>query len=341
MSRRATVLAIVLVGGALASSLTILVGSDRGPATVATGDQPTTIASTAPSTTTTTVILDAKPGAPGIGDPYYPRLGNGGYDAQRYDLDLTFNPNEGLLSGTMTMTAVATQRLSAFNLDMAALIAVTVMVDGNDESFRQEALELIVELSDPIPEDSEFVVVVAYAGIPGRFPSAALPDRIGWFGETNSVYVMSEPDATSSWFPLNDHPSDKAIFSMRISVPPPLTAATNGVLVETTRDGANTMFVFEHEFPMAPYLVALGIGELERIATVSPDGIPIRDYIDIGVSERRPACLLETGRDDRLFRRPFRPLSVRNLWVSCHRISDRIILRTRDAEPVDVSDRRW
>ena len=31
-------------------------------------------------------------GAEGMGDPYYPDLGNGGYDAQNYLISLTVNP---------------------------------------------------------------------------------------------------------------------------------------------------------------------------------------------------------------------------------------------------------
>src|SRR5207342_1300569 len=57
------------------------------------------------------------PGAPGVGDPYYPLDGNGGYDVQHYDLDLTYDPNTDELSGTATIGARATQNLSAFNLD--------------------------------------------------------------------------------------------------------------------------------------------------------------------------------------------------------------------------------
>ena len=34
----------------------------------------------------------AQPGADGIGDSYYPQLGNGGYDAQHYTLELSIDP---------------------------------------------------------------------------------------------------------------------------------------------------------------------------------------------------------------------------------------------------------
>jgi aminopeptidase N len=286
MSRRATILSVVIAAAVVTATAAVLL-RDRGTASTATTvvEQAATTSSTsAPTTTPTTAAILAGAGSPGVSDSLYPRLGNGGYDAQHYLLDVVYDPNEGILSGVSTMTALATQDLAAFNLDMAALLASRVTVDGELATFRQESFELITEPATGISCGATFVVVVEYAGFPERFSTEALPLRIGWFGDGNSVYVMSEPDATSSWFPINDHPLDKATFTVRVGVPPPLTAASNGILVGTVQEGANTVFVFEHDFPMASYLVALGIGELERIESVSDDGVLIRGYIDVKVS---------------------------------------------------------
>ncbi|MET0836284.1 MAG: M1 family peptidase, partial [Thermoleophilaceae bacterium] len=64
-------------------------------------------------------------GTPGAGDPYFPFAGNGGYDVQHYDLDLTYTPPApapaplvGQLSGVATIDLVATQDLDRFNLDL-------------------------------------------------------------------------------------------------------------------------------------------------------------------------------------------------------------------------------
>ena len=70
------------------------------------------------------------PGAPGVGDPYYPLDGNGGYDVKHYDLDLSYDPETDELSGTATIDARATQDLSAFNLDFVGLTVDSVEVDG-------------------------------------------------------------------------------------------------------------------------------------------------------------------------------------------------------------------
>src|SRR4029450_284271 len=61
------------------------------------------------------------PGAPGIGDPYFPLDGNGGYDVKHYGLDIKYTPETDVLAGKATIRAKATQNLSAFNLDFADL----------------------------------------------------------------------------------------------------------------------------------------------------------------------------------------------------------------------------
>ncbi|MGH8838950.1 MAG: hypothetical protein ACRDVO_06785, partial [Jiangellaceae bacterium] len=33
-----------------------------------------------------------EPGAPGLGDTYYPTYGNGGYDVRHYDLEVAYDP---------------------------------------------------------------------------------------------------------------------------------------------------------------------------------------------------------------------------------------------------------
>ena len=61
------------------------------------------------------------PGAAGIGDPYFPLDGNGGYDVRHYDLDLAYDPPTDVLAGAATVRARATQNLSSFNLDLDGL----------------------------------------------------------------------------------------------------------------------------------------------------------------------------------------------------------------------------
>ncbi len=95
-----------------------------------------------------------EPGSPGLGDRLYPTLGNGGYDAQHYDLSLryaTSAPAQALV-GTITMTAVATQWLSRFDLDFRGGGPAAVTVDGAPAAFARPGGELVITPVHAIPE---------------------------------------------------------------------------------------------------------------------------------------------------------------------------------------------
>ena len=88
-----------------------------------------------------------------------------------------------------------------------------------------------------------------------------------------------------SWFPSNNHPTDKATFEIRITVPEPLTAAANGILVDETSSDGNTTTTWRMDDPMATYLAAVYIGDFERVETNEPGSPLIRDYVPRGAPE--------------------------------------------------------
>ena len=45
------------------------------------------------------VAREAAPGAAGVGDPYFPTYGNGGYDVASYDLKVRYDPATDRLTG--------------------------------------------------------------------------------------------------------------------------------------------------------------------------------------------------------------------------------------------------
>lgn len=55
------------------------------------------------------------PGAPGLGDPMFPSLGNGGYDVAHYDLDFSYTPATRTFRARTGILATATQALSRFD----------------------------------------------------------------------------------------------------------------------------------------------------------------------------------------------------------------------------------
>ena len=53
------------------------------------------------------------PGSSGLGDPFFPNAGNGGYDVSNYSLTLGYEPASNQLSGTAVVTAIVTKPRSS------------------------------------------------------------------------------------------------------------------------------------------------------------------------------------------------------------------------------------
>ncbi|NJL19932.1 MAG: M1 family metallopeptidase [Leptolyngbyaceae cyanobacterium SM1_3_5] len=223
------------------------------------------------------------PGSPGLGDSFYPNFGNGGYDAVKYTLDLNVTDvSTSTLEATTTIEAVSTQALSSFNLDFIGFEIEGITVNGQAASFSRDGQELIITPANPIANRAAFTVAVDYSGAPELVYSVAFPPETvptGWipFGAGN--FVLSEPDGAANFYPVNDHPLDRAAYTFRVTVPEPFEVAANGVLEQTIDNGDTTTYIFEARDPMVSYLTTVNIYDgfnLEFDGVV--DGIPIRNY---------------------------------------------------------------
>ncbi|MDN4612303.1 M1 family aminopeptidase [Arthrobacter burdickii] len=202
---------------------------------------------------------DYQPGAPGLGDPYFPLDGNGGYDVDQYVLDLSYDPLTDTLSGTATIIAKATQDLSAFNLDLEGLTVREVMVKGRPAQFTRDGGELTVTPQRGIRDGRRFTTEVRYDGVPETTTNPF--GQSGFFHTDDGSLVIGEPHVAATWFPVNDHPLDKASYTFHITVPEGLEVVANGRLLDDrTRDGLTT-WTWEAREPMASYLATASVGQ--------------------------------------------------------------------------------
>ena len=226
-----------------------------------------------------------EPGEAGIGDDLFPNLGNGGYDVQHYDLALTWDDETGEIEGTATLTAVATQDLSGFNLDLHALTVDGITVNGQEVTHSREDDELVITLPEGImlEEGDTFETAVIYHGIPE--PNDDEFFTIGWVPYNSGVYVISEPNGAHSWYPANDHPADKATYAMHITVPKPYVVAASGAASERVDNGDTATYTFIEDDLMASYLATVNIAPyIVHTETGAKSGIPISNYIEESIS---------------------------------------------------------
>jgi len=221
------------------------------------------------------------PGADGIGDSYFPQLGNGGFDARHYALDVAYNPDTDRLDGRTTLTARATQNLSSFDLDLQKLEVTKVEVNGRRAQFTRTGDELRITPRDFLRKGKDFTVAVTYGGVPEPLNGPIVfGSDYGWTKTTDGVFVACEPNAASTWFPSSDHPSDKATYDIRIKAPKGLTGVSNGRLVSTYDKGDSTYTHWRESKPMATCLATASIGKFDVRTGTTPGGTPIYVAID-------------------------------------------------------------
>ncbi len=112
-------------------------------------------------------------GSAGIGDPYYPEYGNGGYDVRHYGIKVAYDPTADSITGRTTVRARTTERLKQFNLDLV-LPASEVLVDGRPAAFTQTEHELVVTPRRPLASGELMEVRVTYAGKPAAYRSLGI-----------------------------------------------------------------------------------------------------------------------------------------------------------------------
>jgi aminopeptidase N len=225
--------------------------------------------------------LGYTPGAKGVGDPYFPLEGNGGYDAQDYQLDLSYNPDTDRLDGRVVIAAKATQNLSRFNLDLQGMEVAGVEVNGRPATFVRDSQELMITPPVGLPQGRSFTVAVRYGGVPQPLGGPIVFGQpYGFLPTDDGAFVATVPNAASTWFPSNDHPSDKARYRITVTVPEGLFAASNGKLVGRTTAGGRSTFVWSETSPMAPSSVTATIGRFNVQQGVTASGIPSLVAID-------------------------------------------------------------
>jgi aminopeptidase N len=247
-------------------------------------------------------------GAAGVGDAYFPFAGNGGYDVQHYDLDITYAPPApapaplvGQLSGVATIDLVATQDLDRFNLDLRDMDVQAITVDGKPagevtpppsgvevegaaywqvQDDEARVWELTIQPRPKLKSGQTAQVVVTYGAETTR-PEDIEGALYGWVTTQDGAMVVGEPEGSMTWYPVSDHQTDKATYSFEITVPEGKVAVANGLPAgdPVTENGWTTWF-WDAPDEQASYLTTASVGDYELRYSETSGGLPIIDAVD-------------------------------------------------------------
>lgn len=226
----------------------------------------------------------------GIGDRLFPELGNPGYDVLAYDIAFTYHgSNTKPLDAVTKIAARTTAPLDRINLDFARGTVQGVEVNGRAADFGSRNEDLVVQAPRRLPAGVPLDITVRHTSDP-----AGTAGNGGWIRTADGLAMANQADAAHRVFPSNDHPSDKAHFTFRITAPKDLTAVANGLPAGHTRHGTTTTWTYRTEHPMATELAQVSIGRSHVHHHTGPHGLPLRDVVPAADRKKMEPWLKKT-----------------------------------------------
>lgn len=180
------------------------------------------------------------------------------------------------LTGDVTMVFKTIEaNVNSINLDLKkasfnnAFLIVTYHNQNCSYSFPTTGYVDVLQINLPSPIlsiNTTDSVTIKYKGTP-PIPSGNLG---GYYRATdnasnNYLYTLSESYEDKDWWPCKADMQDKIdSIDIEVTVPQAFWVASNGKMIDSSIVGANRIFKFKHRYPIASYLVSLGIAKYKK-----------------------------------------------------------------------------
>ncbi|MGY1583411.1 M1 family metallopeptidase [Streptomyces sp. MN13] len=237
------------------------------------------------------VAASAPPVPLGVGDRLFPYLGNPGYDVASYDLSFSYpGANDKPLQAVTTIDAWTTDELERVNLDFARGKVQSVEIDGEPTTYAAAGEDLVITPEEPLSAGRWMRITVRHTSdpVPGKGRTG------GWVQTGDGLAMANQADAAHLAFPCNDHPSDKAMFTFRVTAPKGYTAVANGLPADVEHAGSATTWTYRTHHPMATELAQVSVGRSTVLHRTGPHGLPVRDVVPTEHREQLEPWLAKT-----------------------------------------------
>lgn len=154
-------------------------------------------------------------------------------------------------------------QLNAVNLNIES-----VVVEETAQKFDYDGEHLDIQLSSPTEVNKQVEITIDYwIEKPQRGIYFIQPDE-NYPNKPTQVWTQGEDEDSRFWFPCFDYPGQLSTSEIRVRVPKPMMAISNGTLVATSEDEENKLYQVYHwlQKEVHPtYLMTLAVGDFAEI----------------------------------------------------------------------------
>jgi aminopeptidase N len=220
-------------------------------------------------------------------------------------LDLALDiPNQSF-GGTCTIALQSIRNdITQLTLDAVNLNIQSVQVDGTPQPFDYDGEQLHVHLQNPTEAGKEIKLAIAYSvEKPQRGLYFVGPDQ-HYPNKPTQVWTQGEDEDSRFWFPCFDYPGQLATSEIRVKVPNPFIAISNGELIATTDEGESKTYHWLQQQVHPTYLMTLAVGDFAEIRD-EWNGKPVTYYVEKGYEEDARRSMGKTPRMIEFFSEKF------------------------------------
>lgn len=207
------------------------------------------------------------------------------YDVQRYDLNITIDPNKKTIKGYNDITFKATSATSRIQVDLFANMKVDgISLDKFKTTYKRDNDAVFISFDKPLEKDKEYTLRFAYSGTPVIAKNAPWDGGFVFSKDDNGkpwVAVAVQGTGASLWYPVKDHQSDEPDrgASIKVAVPNGLTNVSNGKLIGSTDlKNGYTRWDWEVKNPINNYDITVNIADYEHFHD-EYKGMPLDYYV--------------------------------------------------------------
>lgn len=185
--------------------------------------------------------------------------------------------------------------IDRLTLDAVNLNIESVQVDEVPQNFDYDGEQLSIQLSQATQIGKRLLIAIAYSvAKPQRGIYFIQPDK-HYPNKPTQVWTQGEDEDSRFWFPCFDYPGQLSTSEIRVRVPNPLVAISNGELIDTTEDGDYKVYHWLQQQVHPTYLMTLAVGDFAEIRD-EWNGKAVTYYVEKGREEDAKRSMEKTPR---------------------------------------------
>ena len=141
--------------------------------------------------------------------------------------------------------------------------------------INEMGLPAATEAGQPITIAIDYHVEKPQRGIYFIAPTADYPNK------PTQVWTQGEDEDSRYWFPCFDYPGQLATSEIRLRVPNPYIAISNGILIDTQEEADAKIYHWSQQQVHPTYLMTIAVGDFAALQD-EWQGIPVTYYVEKG-----------------------------------------------------------